>query len=497
MRFIKLFCVLFGIIFFTATICAQTKSKVEIIFAKNFEGIKSEYGKISKLIGNVNLKHNNTLMWCDSALLYDDDNLVEAYSNVKINYKDSVIITGEYLRYDGNSRYAIITGNVVLQDNSIILKTDNLEYDIPAGMAYYNTGAVITNADNKLTSKLGYYNTLKKDFFFRKDVILTNPEYVMQCDTLRYNTSFKTAFFLGKTNITGKTDKIYCENGWYDTRTDISQFSKNAVLTSDGIKIKADSLFYNKKIKLGKAYRNIILYDSVQKIYLYGNYGQTNGVSKISYVTQKPKALKLMEGKDSLWIWADTLLLADKTPKQKQLLKAVRNVKLLKTDIQAVCDSLIYNSSDSNLVMFKSPVLWSGLNQITSDTMLFYLKNNKLDSFTFLSGTFIASKEKGNHFNQVKGKDMAGRFDSSMIKHIHVYGNGQSIYYAKEDSINYIGVNVIDCSEMEFYFKQGRINKAVFINNADATLYPLDEKKPEDLRLKGFKWLEKFRPKAP
>lgn len=481
---------------FSVQLWAQTKSKVEIIFARNYEGLKSANGNINKLIGEVQLKQGKTLMWCDSALIYEADNFVEAFSNVKINHNDSVIITGDYLRYDANNREAVITGKVVtLTDQSIVLTTTSLYYDMNSGIASYDDNATIISNENKLVSKLGYYYTRAKEFFFRKDVVLTNPDYVMVCDTLMYHTQTKVANFFGSTQITGKTDKIWCENGWYNTKSNTAQFSKNARLVSEGTDIKSDSMWYNRKLKLGRAYRNIVMYDSAQKTYLYGNFGETNGITKTSYVCKSPRALKLMGDNDSLLMWADTFMLLEPTAKQPQLLKAIRNVKLFKSDLQAVCDSLVYNSSDSMMQMFKSPVLWNGLNQITADTMRFFIKQSELDSFYFVSNSFVVSKEKGNHFNQIRGKNMAGRFDSSTIKYISVIGNGQSIYYAKEDSVNYVGVNVIDCSEMMFYLINGKISRAVFIKDADATLYPLDEKKPEELRLKGFKWQEARRPR--
>lgn len=475
---------------------AQTKSKVEIVFARNFEGLKTADGNVNKLIGEVQLRQGKTHMWCDSALIYEDDNFVEAFNNVKINHNDSVIVTGDYLRYDANNREAVITGKVVtLTDQSIELTTTSLYYNINSGIASYDDNATIVSGANRLTSKLGYYYTRYKEFFFRRNVVLTNPDYVMTCDTLLYNTQTKIAYFFGSAQITGKTDKIWCENGWYNTKSNTAQFSKNARLFSDGIDIKSDSMWYNRNLKLGRAYRNIVMYDSAQQTYLYGNYAETNGLTKVSFVNNNPRALKLMGNNDSLHMWADVFMLFEPTENQPQLLMAIKNVKLIKTDLQAICDSLVYNSSDSTMQMFKNPVLWNGQNQITSDTMRFFINQNKLDSFYFISNSFVASREKGNHFNQIRGRNMAGKFDSSTIKYINVAGNGQSIYYAKEDSINYVGINIIDCSEMIFYLTNGKISKAVFIKDAEATLYPLDEKKPEDLRLKGFKWLEALRPK--
>lgn len=470
------------------------KSRLEIIFAKSAEIIKYQNAEVTKLIGDVQMKQEGTFLNCDSALFFGLDNRVEAFSNVSIKHNDSITILGKYLNYDGNSKKAFMNGEVTLSDKSMTLNSEQLDYDLNNQYGFYNNSGKIVSAQNTLTSKNGYYYARTRDFFFKGNVLLVNPDYTMKSDTLLYNTGTKTAFFYGATQIDGKTERIVCENGWYNTASDQSQFSKNAILFSEKKMLKADSLFYDKRNQLGKAYRNIFIYDSIQKVILVGSYGQMNGKSKQTYVTKKSYAIKLVETNDSLFLFADTLALFQKNKNQKEVMKAYRNVKVFKNNLQAVCDSLVYTSFDSSIWMFAKPVLWSGKNQITADTIRFYINNNKLDSFRLLSDAFLLSKEKGAHFNQIKGREMVGQLDSSKIKSLFVSGNGQSIYYAKEDSLHYIGINVIDCSEMKFGFKLGELENAIFITNPEATMYPLDELKPEDLRLKGFKWQEIRRP---
>ncbi len=486
---------LFVFLVFSNQISAQTKNKVEIIAAQNFEYLKVGDRNISKLIGNVQLKQQNTLMYCDSALIYETENVVEAFNNVKINHNDSVTITGDFLLYNGNTKKALIKGNVLMVDKQMTLTTDQLDYDLGNQLGYYDNGGKIVSKENTLTSKIGYYFARKNEFFFKQKVFLNNPDYVMQSDTLLYHTIKKTAYFFGATQITSDADKILCENGWYNTQTDQSQFSKNAIIFTDRKMLKADSLFYDRKAKLGKAFRRLHVYDSVQKIHLYGNKGISNGRTKITYVNGDSYALKLMDKGDSLFLFSDTLLVAERMNNQKQLFKAYHKVSIYKSDMQAVCDSLVYIQEDSLMQLFNKPIMWHGVNQINADTILFYINNGKLDSFNLLNNALVISREKGAHFNQIKGKDMRGNMDSSQLKDLLVYGNGQSIFYAKEDSLRYIGVNVIDCSEMKFEFLKGQIHKATFISSPDATLHPLDALKPEDLRLKGFKWHEKIRPK--
>lgn len=473
---------------------AQASQKVEILSAKNFEYIKLQDKNVSKLIGNVKLKQQDTYMDCDSALIYETENLVEAFSNVRIKYRDSVTITGNYLIYDGATKRALLSKNVTLEDRNMLLSTEQLDYDLNNQYGYYVNGATITTKENKLTSKLGYFYARKNEFFFKEQVVLTNADYTMTSDTLMYNTKTKTAYFFGSTKIIGEKESIYCENGWYNTAKDQSQFSNNAVLVSERKVLIADSLYYDRKLQLGKAFRNIHIYDSIQKIHLFGQYGYSNEKIGVTQVSHKSKAIKLMNEGDSLFLYADTIFMTQKYKKQKETLRLFHQVKIFKSDLQAVCDSLVYVRDDSTIWMFRNPIMWSGLNQIISDTICFFLNAGKLDSFNLMANALIISKVKGAHFNQIRGRNMKGQLDSGRIEFVRVLGNAQSIHYEKEDSVNFIGVNEIDCSYMNFIFEKGQIKRAVFETAPTAIMHPPDAIKPEDFRLKGFKWYENKRP---
>ncbi|MES2780554.1 MAG: OstA-like protein [Bacteroidota bacterium] len=475
---------------------AQVGGKIQVLGARSFEFDQATSGKVRKLIGDVRLKQDNTLLFCDSAYQYEETNYVEAFSRVHINSNDSVHIYGDVLKYDGNTKKARVEKNVRMNDNTMQLTTSDIDYDLAANTAYYTNGGKIINGNSVLTSKYGYYNTRDKVFFFKKDVVLTTPDYVIKGDSLKQLTTLNTTYFLGPTTITNKQDTIYCEYGWYNNVKDIAMFSKNAKLTSKDKMLVADSIYYERKEEYGKAYRNIKLTDYINKIEINGGFGELFGKKKQSYVTQKAYAKKMLQN-DSMYLFADTIFSFQKDTinKQNQLVKAYRNAQILKWDMQAICDSLVYKYVDSTITLYHLPVLWSGQNQITSDTIQMFLNNNKIDSFYLLNNAFMISKETSKYFNQVKGKYMKGLLEDSKFKYLRVYGNGQSIFYAKEEKdSSYIGVNVIDCSEMEFYFFNNKIQKSNFITQPDATFYPILQMKPEELRLKGFKWMNNKRP---
>ncbi len=471
---------------------AQISERIQLVHANSLDYDQRNLGRVKRLIGNVQFKQQHTILDCDSAYQYEETNRVEAFGNVHINHQDSIQLYGEKLSYEGETKKAKLEHNVRMVDKSMTLTTEMLDFDLRSNTGNYTTGGKIVSGNDVLTSIFGYYFSNTKESFFKNKVVLVNPEYTINCDTLKYNSLSKTAYFYGPTTIVSKNDRMYCEYGQYNTEKQIARFSKNAMLATPKNIVIADSMYYEKINDYGKAFRNVELYDTANKVTIYGDYAELIGKLKQTIVTKNAVAKQYLD-KDSMYLFADTIYSYNTTPTQKAMVKAYRNAKIIKTDMQAVCDSLVYRKEDSTVTLYTNPIMWSGANQITSDTIILFLVDNKLDSFILLSNAFMISREGAKQFNQVKGKHMHGLFEKSKIKYMRVYGNGQSIYYAKEDS-GYIGVNVINCSEMEFFFKQNKIDRCIFITNPDAVFYPLNELKPEELRLKGFKWQKERRP---
>lgn len=461
--------------------------KIQIVNANTFEIVELNQGRVKKLIGQVQLKQDKTVLYCDSAYLFDEINFVEAYRNVRINHNDSVNFYGDMLKYDGKSKVAKLSKNVSMVDASTTLTTQELEFDLNANKASYYSGATITSYNNKLSSQNGYYYSNTHELFFKNKVVLNNPEFNMVGDTLKYNTTTKVATFLGKTLITADTDSIFCKAGNYNTEKQSGVFRQRAKVKSAETTIIADTIIFNRKTKYAKAIGKIVLTDTVNNIIAQGNMAEFFGLTGKSYLTQKPLVTTTID-KDSTHIWADSICIFKKNQWQaSNQVRAYNKVKIYKSNLQASCDSLSYLYSDSCITLYKQPVLWSDINQITGDTIKMFVNNKQLDSMQVINQAFVISQETPKHYNQVKGKNLNAYFYKGKINFIRVLGNGQSIYYAKENE-KYIGVNVIDCSSMDFYFEKGKLSGTKFISEPSANFFPIAELKPEELRLKGFKW---------
>jgi lipopolysaccharide export system protein LptA len=474
----------------------QKNTQVEIENADTFEGDESLGKNVSRLLGNVRFRHQGALMYCDSAYLYQETNSLDAFGKIRIIQGDSITLTGDLLKYNGNDRLAKLTGNVTMVDKQMVLTTNILNYNLTAETAEYFEGGKITDKKNVLTSSRGYYFSKDRMLFFRDSVKLSNPQYNLYADTLKYNTISKVAIFEGPTNIfSAKSDSshIYSERGWYNTETENSSFTKNAFIISRENKLSGDSLVYNNKTAVGLAYGHVSISDTVQKVFISGDYGFNDDRNKKAHVTGNALLVKAFET-DSLFMHADTLFAMQDSAALQRSWLAYHSVRFYKTDMQGKCDSLVYNTSDSTLSFYKEPVLWSDKNQLTATFMNMQMANSEISELRLFNSAFIASREDTLRFNQIKGRDMRGFFTDNKLQSIKVEGNGQSIYYTRNSKKQLTGVNRADCSDMLIFINESKIKSITLINKPDATLYPINELSPNELKLKGFEWLENIRP---
>lgn len=447
-----------------------------------------------RLIGDVECEHDGAVMRCDSAYLYSDKKM-EAFGHISIIKGDSIFVYGDSLRYDANTKLANLKGNVRCIEKDMTLTTHVLIYDIGNSVASYYNGGTIVNKENTLVSKNGHYYSASKELTFHYDVVLTNPDYKMRGDTLRYNTVNKTSYFIGPSIITSKENYIYCENGWYDTDKEVSRFSKNAVIVTKEQKLLGDSIFYDRKKGYGRATKNVQIIDTTHKSFIVGDFAEHYEKGNRAIVTGHAVYGKIIE-KDTLFMSADTLFY-DQPDSIKTFVKAYKNVKIFKTDLQGLTDSLTYYLHDSLMTMYNSPILWTNNGQVTAKLIKVTVGQTSVKYFELLNNAIVIQKSDSldeHKFNQIEGKRIEGFIEKDTIRKLNVIGNAQIIYYVKQKK-TYKGVNKTICSDLTVWFNSEGVDRTTFRNKPESTVFPLTEVKDEDMRLKHFVWLDKKRPK--
>ncbi|MGJ8761674.1 MAG: OstA-like protein [Polaribacter sp.] len=477
---------------------SQENRKIEY-YAEQQEADEEKYPGATLLIGNVKMIHDGIILTSQQALYYKDKNFFKAIGNVLIKQGDTITQTSSYADYDANSKQAVSWGNVVLKDPTMTLTTDTLHFDRLNQKLYYKSYATIKDETNTLKSKNGNFYLEDKKFTATTRVTVVNPEHHLESDHLDYYTNSGLTYLYGPTTITNtKNDnRIYCEKGFYNTKTDVSHFVKNAKLYLKERTIEGDSLYYDKRKGFASATNNIQVIDTVQNFITKGNYAEIFELKDSLYIIKKAVAISIID-KDSMFIHGDTLLVTGKP--DKRVVRTYHNVKIFKSDLQGKCDSIHTNQETGLTKMFKNPVIWSDQNQITGDTihLISNVETEKLDSLKVLNNSFIVSKDSVSNkdFNQIKGRNMFGKFKENKLHLLLVKGNAESVYFNRNEETNVLETITKEISSnIEFTLDSGQIETIKYLKKSDGNTYP-PSKLPDDVReLKGFIWREDEQPK--
>lgn len=492
------FIILSSCLFFTVQFYAQEVKKIEYQ-AEIQEADEQRFPGASILIGNVRMKHEGIDLKCQKAIYYRKENFFKAIGEVVIKQGDTITQTSDYADYDADTKQALSWGNVVLKDPKMTLVTDTLQFDRLNQKLYYRSYATITDVKNTLRSKNGNYYLRTKKFTANTKVNIVNQNYNINSDYLDYYTNFGTAYFYGPTTIVNRNnqDKIYCEKGFYNTITDISHFVKNAKLYLEDRTIEGDSLYYDKNNGFASATNNIQVIDTVQNFVSKGNYAELFENQDSLFIVDRAVAISIID-KDSMFVHGDTLLVTGE--QNKRIIRTFHNVKIFKSDLQGKCDSIYTNQETGYTKMYRNPVIWSDENQVTGDSI--FLKNDVetqiLDSLKVFNNAFIVSKDSlsEDNFNQIKGRNMLGKFKNNKLASLFVDGNAETVYFNRNEQTKLLETITKEVSSsIEFTLTDGIVESIKYIKMSDGSTYPPYEAGEDVRRLKGFIWREDEKPK--
>lgn len=470
---------------------AQQSNLLEIQQADLLQGASG----FERLINNVRMKHQNSLIYCDSAHFFRNENMAKLYGRVRIvDTEDPVVTTSRYAEYDGFTKIAKLRNNVVLKNEETTLYTDFLDYNRETGLAnYFNNGKVV-DSTNVLTSINAVYDTRMEKITFTDDVILVNPDYTMKTNFLIYMTVPKTAETVGITNIvSAEGDKLNAVKGsFYDTQRKQFRFFEGEVETETN-KVYADILFYDELAKYYEGRINVSMLNKEREVEIFGEEGKYWEDRKYSLVYGNALVQKYFE-KDTLYMIADTLISQDSELVEERHLLAFNNVKMIKSDLYGVADSLAYIYSDSTIYLYNDPVMWNDKSQITADSVSFLIANEEIDKIFLNRRAFNITKDTLGNFNQIKGRKMTGYFLDGQISRFHVEGNGESIYFDIIGDSVLRGMNKMLCANIMMFFEDGNIKKINWLVKPEGAFNPPHLIEEEDKKLEGFVWREDEKP---
>lgn len=198
---------------------------------------------------------------------------------------------------------------------------------------------------------------------------------------------------------------------------------------------------------------------------------------------------------------ADTLVAADtlavEVPDSSRIgfMRALKNVRMYRFDMQMRCDSLVYCDLDSIARLFVEPIVWNeGSRQYTADSIALLVKDGHAHKANLMSNAFVATQEDPTHFDQIRSIEMQAYFDTSMtLIRYDALGGVDALFYLEENG-ELATVNRVNTKMLSAYFLDGQIDRIHYFESPKNDAFPTAQLSAADSKLKGFSWQEERQP---
>ena len=476
-------------------------SRVHLLHADRLYFNQIQHPTAQFLVGNVRFEHEGTLMYCDSALFYEATNSFDAFGNVRMRQADTLSLVSDILYYDGLDQMARARQNVVLKHREMTLFADSLDYDRLYGVGYFFEGGRLVDKDNELTSDWGEYTPSTREAVFNYNVRLVNPlppkeaKSVLISDTLHYNSRTGIAHVLGPSNIDHGDNHIYTEDGYYHSKSDVSYLLNRSIMQNGYKVLVGDSLCWDSNEKIGKAFGHVVYTDTLNKNKFTGNYALYNDSTGYAEAADSAVLIDYSQ-RDTFYAHADSFFLYTyhlDTDSMYRMIHAYNRVRAYRVDVQAVCDSMVYDGRDSCTTMYKDPIIWQEGQQLLGEEIKIWRNDSTIDSVYVINQALSVERIDSIHYNQVASSVMHSYFENGELTLNVADKNVYVNYYPFDDDSLMIGMNHTETSQMKLYMKDRKVDK-IWMPSASGVMYPLFLIPPKELYLDNFAWFDYIRP---
>jgi lipopolysaccharide export system protein LptA len=440
-------------------------------------------------------------------LVYNTESKVThfyAYSVVTSDSGRSVLTTKKGT-YDSKNVIAHFTGHSSIWNDGQYIEADSMRYNKVTGYGLADGNVISVDTERHSTLYCGHMEYLRK-----QRALWATIKPVMQQvngkDTLymRSDTFYSAPMLMQRVKRVGATtprktiDTMAAEAKKITDSLAVIKSNKNDLVRTDTL---ARAIKPNLKDTIVKANTRKSIEKKEDTVWIVPD--MKYRMPEFQYDTAKTlaelyKKTKRKKGKETgeYTIVPDTASADTTAP---LYFVGYHHVQLFSDSMQGKCDSVCYTRSDSTIRMINAPVVWSHKSQITGDTILLHMDSSTLRSMYVPNNALIVSQsgpEQAGLYDQIQGRTLTAYFANNEITLMTVFPNAESIYYSKDDSGAYIGVNQSQSVRMRIFFYDQKINNIKFEQDVHQTVTPMDKADLPNTKLSKFKWLMNERPKT-
>jgi lipopolysaccharide export system protein LptA len=449
--------------------------------------------------GHVVFRHQGARLSCDSAYFYQDANSMKAFGHVHFIQGDTLSLVCDRAFYDGQQQQMEARHNVVLKHRRQTLYTDSLNYDRLYGYAYFFEGGRLIDGKDRLVSDWGEYHLDNRQAVFYYNVSMRSSNRTINTDTLHYDTRSSIAHVTGPSKILSKGSVVNTNNGYFNTKTEKVRLYGRSTIVDKKKTITGDSLFYNSRTGAADGNGNVVYLDKENKNSLTCELLRYNEKTGKGFATRKALVRDYSQG-DTLYMHADTFKIYTYNINTDSVYRKVHgypHARAYRKDVQAMSDSLVFNSKDSCLTMYRDPIVWNTNRQLLGEVIKVYTNDSTIRKAEVIGQALSIEKvDDKDHYNQISSSEMDAFFLKGAIHRTVAIGNVKTIYYPVNDKDSSLtGLNYLETDTMRMYLNSERKLDKIWTSKFSSTMYPMTQIPPNQYRLSEFAWFENLRPK--
>jgi hypothetical protein len=173
--------------------------------------------------------------------------------------------------------------------------------------------------------------------------------------------------------------------------------------------------------------------------------------------------------------------------------RAYHKVRFYRTDVQGVCDSLVFSTKDTCLTMYRDPILWNNQQQLLGEKIMIYMNDSTIDWAHIENQALSAERLDSINYNQVTGKEMKAYFKDGEMNKVDVINSVRAVYYPMERDSSLMGMNVLETGQLSMFLENRKL-KRIWMPKANGVMYPMSQIPPEKRHLENFVWFDYIRP---
>lgn len=467
--------------------------------------------RIAQMRTDVRLENRNTTLFTDN-LDYDRYEDLAYYFDGGTIVDSLNTLTSDYGQYRPTTDDAEFRFNVQLENDKYVMNTDHLFYNTKTKISIFDGPTTIVSDSNRIEGTRGTYDSHNERAYLLDRSKVYSGSKTLVGDSIFYDQKARFGEAFGSMCITDSVKKanLYGDYGYFDeskgyafvtSRSYIKEYSeaeKPLYLGADTLEmISIDKAIAHKSYPLPMTAEQIAMSKdtiSQQAAVAPANRLKTPLSDNLSDTLRLPNEFYL----------GNTLTdsISQGTTENEQdslcrIIKAYPNVRVYRSDVQAICGYAEMNAMDSIMTLTRVPIMWNEKNQIKGDTLRFFFKDKKLNHVDIYGNGFVTQQITDKMYNQILAPYMMTTVQDSVIKEMRAYLDVFSIRYAQEDNSDYyFGLNRVQSTAMYVYMAQnGQFEKIYLRGPVSGKFFPIEMGQTDEVnKLKGFTWMEDKRP---